>query len=285
MSTVFSINLPSISLKILINEVEKLHIHEQVMPEITKKLVKQIKTDNHILHPIIVDEKSLVVLDGMHRLAAVQKIGYKFIPVCLVDYYSSYITISSWYRLIDNLKDIHEISNVLREFNFELESTSWEKAYDLVEKRKAYTAIFSRDKNITLYGTKKDIKEIYDVIKQLEVTLKSKGFSIGYDTEERAKEKVYSGKISAAIMTPKISKEEVINTAQAGKVFTQKATRHIIPARPMFINVPNEWLSGNMSLSEANQRLVEHLSSKKIKRLPPGQVLDRLYDEELYTFT
>jgi hypothetical protein len=85
-------------------------------------------------------------------------------------------------------------------------------------------------------------------------------------------------------MTPTISKREVVETALAGKVFIQKATRHVIPARPMFVNVPNEWLGGRLSLSEANDRLVALLSSRELKRLPPGQVLDRRYREELYVF-
>jgi len=57
---------------------------------------------------------------------------------------------------------------------------------------------------------------------------------MGYDTEKGAKEIIYSGKASAALLTPIVSKEEIVKTALAGEVFPQKTTRHVIPARPMF---------------------------------------------------
>jgi hypothetical protein len=52
----------------------------------------------------------------------------------------------------------------------------------------------------------------------------------------------------------------------------------------MRVDVPNEWLTGKTSLEDANNRLVELLSSKKIQRLAGGQILDRRYEEELYIF-
>jgi hypothetical protein len=168
---------------------------------------------------------------------------------------------------------------------FTIEASSLEKAYKLVERKEAVTAIFSQSKCFAIYGPQKGIKEIYDAIKKIELKLRSKGYSISYDTEKSAKETVYSSKVSAALITPIVSKEEVVKTALAGQVFPPKTTRHVIPARPMFINVPLEWLCDDLSLSEANKRLLKLLSSKKIRHLSSGQVLDRLYEEELYMFT
>jgi hypothetical protein len=56
----------------------------------------------------------------------------------------------------------------------------------------------------------------------------------------------------------------------------------MIPARPLFVNVPIEWL--NMDPKDANKNLVDFLSKKKLNHLPQGQVLDRRYEEELYVF-
>jgi hypothetical protein len=39
-----------------------------------------------------------------------------------------------------------------------------------------------------------------------------------------------------------------------------------------------------MRLEEMNTRLREHLASRRIEILPPGQIIDRRYDEELYVF-
>jgi len=284
MSSSFRITHRLVTLQIMLEEVDKLHIHEETIPDVLSRLTEKIKADGYFIHPIIVDEKSLVVLDGMHRVAAVQNLGYRFIPVCLVDYDNPNVVVGSWYRLIYNLSDIKKVSNILKELNLTMEDCPFETARELVERREAVTAIFSRLKCFAVYGPQKSIKEIYDAIKQIESKLQSKGYSMGYDTEKGAKEIVYSGKASAALMTPTVSKEEIVKTALAGGVFPQKTTRHVIPARPMFINVPLEWLYGKLSLPEANKQLVELLSSKKLKCLPPGQVLDRRYEEELYVF-
>ena len=84
-------------------------------------------------------------------------------------------------------------------------------------------------------------------------------------------------------MAPRITKRDVVTTALSREVFVHKSTRHVIPARPLFVNVPIEWL--NMDLKEANKLLLEHLSKKKLRHLPPGQTLDRRYEEELYVFS
>lgn len=173
---------------------------------------------------------------------------------------------------------------MLEEFGLRTENTTWENAYGLVEGRRAQTAVFSGKDCLAVYASHSSVEEIYDMIKRVESKFLSKRCSVAYDTAEGAKEQVYSGKALARLMTPTISKDEVVQVALAGKVFPQKATRHIVPARPMMTDVPNKWLTGQIDLSEANDLLVRLLSSKKVKRLPGGQILDRRYEEELYIF-
>ena len=78
----FPIIHPKIRLEIKLEKVENLHIHEEVIPNILHKLTEDIRADNLFKHPVIVDSKTLVVLDGMHRVAATKNLGYRFIPVC-----------------------------------------------------------------------------------------------------------------------------------------------------------------------------------------------------------
>ncbi len=265
-------------------EVEGLRLHEEVIPSAVRELADRMRADGVFMHPIIVDEGSLVVLDGMHRVAAAREIGYKFIPVCLVDYNNPSIEIGAWYRLLSGPVDMGRMPAMLEDLGLSAERASLDSAHGLVEGRRAIAAIFSKDECFVVNGPRGGIKETYDVIKMVEARLLSEGCSIGYDDEEGAMERVRSGEALASIMTPTISKREVIETALAGKAFIQKSTRHLIPARPMFVNVPAELLTGALGLSEANDRLVALLSSRGLKRLPPGQILDRCYREELYVF-
>jgi hypothetical protein len=271
-------------LKISIEEVGRLHIHEEIIPDVVDKLVAKIEADGIFTNPIMVDEKSLVVLDGMHRVAAVQKMGYRFMPVCLIDYGNSNVVLSSWHRLLSESASLNDVPAVVEKLGLTAEQTTWDTAYSCVENRMAETAIFLKEECFAIHGAHSNAKETYDLIKMIENRFRSQGCSITYDTADGAKQQVYSGKASAGLMTPTLSKEEVVQVALSGKVFPQKVTRHIVPARPMRVDVPNEWLTGRISLEDANNRLVELLSSKKIQRLAGGQVLDRRYEEELYIF-
>lgn len=180
--------------------------------------------------------------------------------------------------------DMGRVPEMLGDLGLGAERVPLQSAHELVEGREAIAAIFSKGECFAISGPKGGIKETYDMIKKIEAKFLSEGCSIGYEDEEGAIEKVRSGEAIASIMTPRILKREVIETALAGKLFIQKSTRHVIPARPMFINVPNELLTGELDPSEANDRLLAMLSSKRIERLPPGKVLDRRYREELYVF-
>jgi len=280
----FSILHPSIRLEIKLEEVEKLHIHEEVIPDILSKLTEEIKADGYIKHPVIVDSKTLVVLDGMHRVAAIENLGCRFIPVCLVDYDNPHIMVGCWCRVINHSSDLERLVRSVRELGFTVEECRSETARKLVNEGKATTSIVSRSKCFAVYGPQKAIKEVYDAIKQIELKLKSESYLIGYDTDSDAQDKVSSGKALSMFMVPNVSKRDVVAVALRGEVFAHKTTRHVIPIRPLFVNVPLEWLYGRLSLKEANEALVKYLSKKEFTRLPSGQILDRRYDEELYVF-
>jgi len=280
----FTILHPDIRLEIKLEEVEKLHIHEEVIPDILHKLTEEIRADGYFKHPVIVDSKTLVVLDGMHRVAAAENLGCRFIPVCLVEYNNPNILVGCWCRVINHSSNLEKLVNSVRELGFTAEECQRETAGKLVNERKATTSILSRSRCFAVYGSQKTIKEIYDAIKQIELKLQSKGYSIGYDTESDAQDKVSSGKVLSMLLVPNVSKRDVVTVALRGEAFAHKTTRHVIPVRPLFVDVPLEWLYGGLSLKEANEALVKHLSKKQVTHLPPGQVLDRRYEEELYVF-
>jgi hypothetical protein len=279
----FLIHHPSIRLEIKLEEVEKLHIHEEVIPDILHKLTEEIRADGYFKHPLIVDSKTLVILDGMHRFAAAKKLGCRFIPVCLVDYDNPHILVGCWCRVVNHWSDFEKLVGLVREIGYTVEECQRETARKLVSERKAAISIVSRSKCFAVYGPQ-EIKEIYDAIKQIELRLKSAGYSIGYDTDTDAMDKISSGKTLSMFMVPNVSKKDVVTVALRGEVFAHKTTRHVIPVRPLFVNVPLEWLCGGLSLKKANEALVSYLSKKEVIRLPPGQVLDRRYEEELYVF-
>jgi len=69
-SQAYVLKTPRLELKITLVETSKLYIHEEIIPESLARLVDKIKSEGVWTDPIIVDEKTMVVLDGMHRVAA-----------------------------------------------------------------------------------------------------------------------------------------------------------------------------------------------------------------------
>jgi hypothetical protein len=270
------------TLEIALEELSNLHIHEEIINVKMMELVAKMPGDGVFIHPIIVDSASLVVLDGMHRVAAAKKIGFRYIPLCLVDYSNPHVQLGGWYRMFDKLSE-EEATDAIIKVGFKPLKNSYDQAHHLVEDREAVTMLFSARWCITALGDAPDIKARYDSVKEIEKILQM-SHQMGYSTDKEARIRVEYGEYAAGLMTPTATKREVVETALAGRVFAQKTTRHIIPARPMNVNIPISWLRGDESIEDVNRRLREHLTSRKLEMLPPGQIIDRRYDEELYVF-
>lgn len=278
----FKLATPQITLEIALEELSKLHIHEEIIPVKMGELVAKMPGDGVFIHPIIVDAGSLVVLDGMHRVAAAKQCGFHYIPVCLVDYFNPHIKLGGWYRMFGALTE-EEAREAIKEAGLKPLAESFEEAQAMVEERKAVTALFGRSWCLAALGEAPDIKARYDAVKRIEKILQ-RSHQMGYSTDKEARSRVESGEFEAGLMTPTATKREVVENALSERVFAQKTTRHVIPARPMYVNIPITWLKGDESVEEVNKRLREYLSAKRVEKLPPGQVIDRRYDEELYVF-
>ncbi len=75
---------------------ESLRIHEQVIEEHVKELMEDIASRGVLIRPILVDAKTMIILDGHHRVEALRRLGKKLVPAILVDYDSDCVTVSSW---------------------------------------------------------------------------------------------------------------------------------------------------------------------------------------------
>ena len=65
--------------------IDELKPHEQGSPIYLELLRDEILRDQTLKYPIIADEKTGVILDGMHRWLVLKSLGYRLIPVLLVD--------------------------------------------------------------------------------------------------------------------------------------------------------------------------------------------------------
>jgi len=276
----FTIEHPAIKLELAVARIDTLHIHEEIIPQAMAELVRKIPEDSYFLHPIIVDRETRVVLDGMHRVAASRALSLNHIPVCFVDYRNPNILLRCWYRTFRDLRE-GEAEKALRLLGLAWGETGVEEALGLVEERRATAALIT-GRRARVVGDGGDAETIYSTVRSMDKALGSRG--MGFATERDALDRAARGEVSACVAAPALRKEEVVAVAMAGRVFPQKTTRHVIPARPMGVKVPLEWLVTDRDEAELNEKLRLYLSSRRIRRMMPGTVIDRKYEEPLYVF-
>jgi hypothetical protein len=126
----------------------------------------------------------------------------------------------------------------------------------------------------------------FATVTSIESWLRQNGHVISYETERDAAKMLERREVGFVLCPPTIEKHHVLETAQSGRVFPPKATRHIVPARPFGVDVPLELLRDTViSVEEANRRLSKMLEAKSLRRVPPGYRWgSRRYDEAVYLF-
>jgi hypothetical protein len=73
------------SRNIALLRIDELRPHEKGSHVYLELLTRELLKDGMLRYPIIADEKTHVILDGMHRWLALRNLGYTLVPVMLVD--------------------------------------------------------------------------------------------------------------------------------------------------------------------------------------------------------
>ena len=79
--------------------------HEEVEPPRLRRVVAAMKKAGALRKAVVADEKTLVLLDGTHRLEALRRLGCRSVPVLLVDYTSDEIVVNPGARKVRYTKE------------------------------------------------------------------------------------------------------------------------------------------------------------------------------------
>jgi len=271
----------SSALEVAITDVKELHPHEEVIPEEVNRLAQSIHQEGTLHHPIMVDKESLTVLDGMHRLAAVESLGCKRMLVCLIDYANPAVVVNVWYRCFRDKRFCNLAETLATRLRLRQDARDLEGIRRGLQARSIRLALLA-DKYFTV-DQNKPIEEIFNMIKEIE---RESGMQVSYETEIEAIDKLCAGRVNGVVAFSPISKEEVVDSALKGYLFPCKTTRHFIPSRPLGVDVPlRTLLDEKTPLTEVNEDLAADLTRRKHRILHPGSVIDgRRYQEELVIF-
>jgi len=280
------IETPQLLMEIKLVSIESLFIHEETIPAALEQLKQDLIDEKVLHHPMIVDRKTLVVLDGMHRVAALKDLGFQLAPVCLVNYHNPTIELSAWYREFKGEISFSDFAKSLsRQLSFDLKPTTSDNSIEQVDSRKAIAALALGTQAYLL--TKPNvllIKDVYDEIAKIESLARQLNYQILYTAGVDALKSMQK-RIRSVLIVPALTKSEVVESALNHQLFIQKTTRHLVPARPLFTNVPLSLLEYT-DLNKANQKLAEYLRKKHIVKQDSGTVINgRRYEERAYIFT
>ncbi len=76
--------------------IDKLKPHEKIDGRHLECLMDIIVRDGVLIKPLLVDVKTMIILDGHHRYEILKRLGKKYVPVLLVDYDSDIVDVNSW---------------------------------------------------------------------------------------------------------------------------------------------------------------------------------------------
>jgi hypothetical protein len=268
-------------MEIVLVELERLNLHEEADPRLLQRLLREIEDDEELWCPVIVDRESMVVLDGTHRVNALGVLGCKYVCVYLVDYNDPEIGVERWFRAIPEHLPKERAEEVAEELSMVLIPLDSSGVKDV-----SYPVLRLRDGSSFALAPRPDSLHCYDALRSFERRLEAMGYEMDYDTETDASTKLTRNAVSAVLQPPALEKEQVMSSAIQGHVLPCKATRHVIPGRPVGVDVPLKLLKNHeISLEEANARLAALIERKKTEDMPPGTLWrGRRYDEHTCIF-
>ncbi len=105
-------------------------------------------------------------------------------------------------------------------------------------------------------------------VERLLEILRKAGYKVVYATREEAERMVNNREAVAAIILPEVSKEEVRRRGQLGDLLPPKTTRHVIPDRPLNLNVPLSLLMDDgKTLEEKNKVFLKKcVEGRRVRR-------------------
>jgi hypothetical protein len=287
----YSIETHTLTLKMEVVHVASLLRHEAVIPHIANKLILEFKNLASLQNPIIVDENH-VILDGNHRAYAFNALKFRFIPVCKIDYFNDCTRLRYWFRRLGNVKNAKMVQRTVEKFGggFETIKNQADLKTRLSENCLALGVQRADTRAIARFsdGYCVDAVAAYQILQDIQDELVANGISLSYVPCKTVRQDQFCKTLKSdelVIWTPHITKKMVTDAARQGRVFAPKTTRHVIPVRPLNVNLPGYWFTENVSLKEINHRFDQFLQKKKIRKFSPGLVLDgRYYEEELVCF-
>lgn len=277
--------------KIKIVPVKRVLIHERVLPRWVNSISNHIEDSGIQKNPIIVHKtgKDYIVLDGMHRVEAFKKLDCRDIMVYEVDYYKKEIELDGWDGIVLQKFDVLSILNKIYTKHISIhKEKKTEDMHELLKNKKILFGIKDKannkysirlkDKRIDKLKQSRYLDLIISALERFERSIDKQEYKILYIPETTSEPDFKTLQANFLIYRPVFTKNDIIHRTLTGKIFPRKSTRHLIPGRPLRVDLNLTILKEKIGLKVKNQLLSSHLMwCFKSNRI-------RLYPESVYIF-
>lgn len=256
--------------------IQRVRLHEEVVHHHVDGLVDAVEADGELRDPVIIDAATDTVLDGMHRVTAAARLGLTHIPACLVDYEDPAIRVGSWAKVFDAIS-LAEFEAVCGEHGIDLEPVAHPPWGCL----RGEPIAASGATYFSLAGVDGDPEAVCSTMAMLFDEVGASGGEGRLESDAYLNGSLGEDELALAISPP--SKRTVVEVARSPFFYPPNTTRHVLPARPIRLDVPLDVLDGDEGT--ATGWLDERVSTATLSHLPAGSEYGgRTYDEALVVF-
>lgn len=241
--------------------------HEGVVPRWVDHIATSIRDEGIVKNPLIVTKARgrHIVIDGMHRFAALKQLEIADVVVYEIDYDDPEIHLAGWDALIlrpfKARAFLEKIAASLGARHRIAAIADIAAAQQAVDARRALIAATDRTKRCYVLLTDTHITgdALVKASETADRRLDADGYKPVYVADALAAQDFRRTKAHGLLIRPHYTKAEIIQRTLARKLFPRKSTRHMIPGRPLRVDVGLALLRTKISLAAKNRLLSEHL--------------------------
>jgi L-serine kinase (ADP) len=234
--------------------------HEATIPTLLHSIVRDLRRTREQRDPILVDKRTHTALDGMHRRAALEKLGAKFAVCAEFEYLGDSVKLERWLRYFIAPSE-HFLSELISLLELR-QSKNFREAAKEVDLEQSKLALLSAA-NSYVSRRRWKILEVYDALGQIDQLCSDNQIDLEFATES-SKFELFTSESVHVLYPERLSKRDVLAMVRENRVFPCKTTRHIVPVRPMGVFFPLDNLKNSTEL-ECSKRLEDIVNLSKIE--------------------
>lgn len=238
-------------------------LHEECDPRRVEKLCRRIREDEHLKHPPIVTAlpktDRFVVLDGANRTMALRTMGIPHVVAQLVSYGDPGVELSTWHHVVAGMPLDEFEKGLTRVDRLELRDCTLGEARAAVATGDAAAYIVCASGVRKVYAENGSRARDIHLLNELVGVYKGRADIFRASNDIWEIQAPFYPSITALIVFPPYSPADILMLVRRGEKVPTGVTRHTIPNRALYINIPLSVMGADWNLDRKREWLHEWL--------------------------